>query len=72
MSGSLLLILLLYILLSFYTTQDNLKRDSESKMLIAARQIAASIEQSQYSSKYVEEEAGELLRMASILAAKEL
>jgi len=72
MSGSLLLILLLYILLSFYTTQDNLKRDSESKMLIAARQIAASIEQSQYSSKYVEEEAGELLRMASVLAAKEL
>lgn len=72
MSGSLLLILLLYILLSFYTTQANLKKDSESKMLIAARQVAASIEQSRYSSDYVERQIGEMLRIASILAAKEL
>ncbi len=72
MSGSLLLILLLYILLSFYTTQANLRKDSESKMLVAARQIAASIEQSRYSSEYVERQIGEMLRMAAILAAKEL
>ncbi|MCJ8015189.1 PAS domain S-box protein [Paenibacillus sp. KQZ6P-2] len=72
MSGSLLLILLLYILLSLYTTQANLKKDSESKMLITARQIATTIEQSQYSSDYVEKQLGEMLRMASILAAKEL
>ncbi|MWV47615.1 PAS domain S-box protein [Paenibacillus sp. HJL G12] len=72
MSGSLLLILLLYILLSFYTTQANLKKDSEAKMLVAARQIAASIEQSRYSSDYVEHQIGEMLRMASILAAREL
>lgn len=72
MSGSLLLILLLYILLSFYTTQANLKKDSESKMLVAARQVAASVEQSQYSSDYVQRQIGEMLRMAAILAAKEL
>ncbi|MFU1796971.1 ATP-binding protein [Paenibacillus azoreducens] len=72
MSGSLLLILLIYILLSFYTTQANLKQDSENKMLDVARQVAASIEQSQYSSEYVEKQVGRLLRLASVLAAKVL
>jgi two-component system, sporulation sensor kinase E len=72
MSGSLLLILLVYILLSFYTTQANLKQDSENKMLDAAKQIAASIERSQYSSEYMEIQIGELLKIASITAAKVL
>lgn len=72
MSGSLVIILLLNLILSLYTTQVNLRKDSESKMMIAARQVAVSVEQSQHSSDYVEHQIGELLRMASILAAKDL
>ncbi len=72
MAGSLCLILLLNIILSLYTTQASLRRESERKMLLAARQVAASIEQSQESAGMVERQIGELLHVAAKLAAKEL
>ncbi|MBO2946050.1 PAS domain S-box protein [Paenibacillus sp. F411] len=69
---SVLFILLLNITLSFYTTQENLRKDSEAKMVIAATQIAITVEQTEYSTKYVEGVYSDLLRKASILAAERL
>lgn len=72
MSVSVLFILLLNITLNFYTTQENLRQDSETKMIMAATQIAITVEQTEYSSRYVDGIFGDLLRVASINAANAL
>lgn len=72
MTVSVLIILLLNITLTYYTTQENLRRDSENKMKAVAEQIVYSIEQSNYSSNYVERQISEVLRLTAIMAAKEL
>lgn len=70
--GSVLLILALYQMLYLYTARDNLRQESESNMKMIAMQIAVSVEQSRYSSNYVEYQIAKNLRMAAILAANEL
>ncbi|WP_268794536.1 HAMP domain-containing protein [Paenibacillus sp. DMB20] len=72
MSVSVLFILLLNITLNFYTTQENLRQDSETKMVMAATQIAITVEQTEFSSTYVDGVFGDLLRVASVNAAKAL
>jgi len=70
--GSVLLILALNQTLNLYATRDNLRKESESNMKMVAMQIAVSVEQSRYSSNYVEYQIAQNLRMAAILAAREL
>ncbi|GIO88054.1 hypothetical protein J25TS5_49860 [Paenibacillus faecis] len=41
------------IILSYLTTQDNLRRDSEANMLLTAKQIALAVEQSRSVYEYV-------------------
>ncbi|USB33350.1 ATP-binding protein [Paenibacillus sp. YPG26] len=65
-------LLSLNIILSYFTTQENLRKDSENKIMLTAKQIAIAVEQSGFSSEYVERQMTEKLRMASLLAAKEL
>ncbi|WP_366291946.1 ATP-binding protein [Paenibacillus sp. AN1007] len=72
MSCSVLVILVLNIALSYYTTEENLRQDSENKMVLTAKQIAISVEQNQYSSDYVKRQIGSNLWLASIMAAEEL
>lgn len=72
MSCSVLVILVLNIALSYYTTEENLRQDSENKMVLTAKQIAISVEQNQYSADYVKRQIGNNLWLASIMAAEEL
>lgn len=72
MSCSVLVILILNIALSYYTTEENLRQDSENKMVLTAKQIAISVEQNQYSSDYVKRQIGNNLWLASMMAANEL
>ncbi|PYE42731.1 PAS domain S-box protein [Paenibacillus barcinonensis] len=72
MSCSVLVILILNIALSYYTTEENLRQDSENKMVLTAKQIAISVEQNQYSSDYVKRQIGNNLWLASVMAANEL
>ncbi|MCG7380908.1 PAS domain S-box protein [Paenibacillus sp. ACRSA] len=72
MSCSVLVILVLNIALSYYTTEENLRQDSENKMVLTAKQIAISVEQNQYSSEYVKRQIGSNLWLASVMAAEEL
>jgi len=72
MSCSVLVILILNIALSYYTTEENLRQDSENKMVLTAKQIAISVEQNQYSAEYVKRQIGNNLWLASIMAAEEL
>ncbi|MEY8748491.1 ATP-binding protein [Bacillales bacterium AN1005] len=72
MSCSVLVILVLNIALSYYTTEENLRQDSENKMVLTAKQIAISVEQNQYSSEYVKRQIGNNLWLASVMAAEEL
>lgn len=72
MSLSVCAILGLNMILSFYTSQANLRKDSKAKLMLAAEQIAIAIEQSRYSSEYVESQIGQKLRMAAIMAAEKL
>lgn len=72
MSISVLFILLLNIALNFYTTQENLRQDSETKMTVAATQIAITVEQTEYSFKYVDTIFSDLLWVAAVNAAKSL
>lgn len=72
MSCSVLVILVLNIALSYYTTEENLRQDSENKMVLTAKQIAISVEQNQYSAEYVKRQIGNNLWLASIMAAEEL
>ena len=71
MSCSVLVILVLNIALSYYTTEENLRQDSETKML-TAKQIAIAVEQNQYSSDYVKRQIGNNLWLAAVMAAEEL
>lgn len=72
MSCSVLVILVLNIALSYYTTEENLRQDSETKMVLTAKQIAIAVEQSQSSSEYVKRQIGNNLWLASVMAAEEL
>lgn len=72
MSCSVLVILVLNIALSYYTTEENLRQDSENKMVLTAKQIAISVEQNQYSSDYVRRQIGNNLWLAAVMAAEEL
>lgn len=72
MSCSVLVILVLNIALSYYTTEENLRQDSENKMVLTAKQIAIAVEQSQSSSEYVKRQIGNNLWLASVMAAEEL
>ncbi|MCZ1266520.1 PAS domain S-box protein [Paenibacillus tundrae] len=72
MSCSVLVILVLNIALSYYTTEENLRQDSETKMVLTAKQIAIAVEQSQSSSEYVKRQIGNNLWLASVMAAGEL
>ncbi|WP_379137515.1 ATP-binding protein [Paenibacillus sp. sgz500958] len=70
--GSVLLILVLNQTLNLYAARDNLRKESESNMKMVAMQIAVSLEQSRYSSNYVEYQIADNLRLAAVLAASEL
>lgn len=72
MSCSVLVILVLNIALSYYTTEENLRQDSENKMVLTAKQIAIAVEQNQYSSDYVKRQIGNNLWLAAVMAAEEL
>lgn len=65
-------LLSLNIILSYFTTQENLRKDSENKIMLTAKQIAIAVEQSGFSSEYVERQMTQKLKLASLLAAKEL
>jgi two-component system, sporulation sensor kinase E len=70
--GSVLLILSLNLTLNLYAARNNLRNESLSNMKITALQIAVSVEQSSYSSNYVQQKIAQNLRMTSILASLEL
>ncbi|WP_342437880.1 ATP-binding protein [Paenibacillus sp. FSL L8-0436] len=70
--GSVLLILALNLTLNLYAARDNLRIESENNMKMTAKQIAVSVEQSSYSSNYVQYQLAQNLRMAAILASEEL
>jgi two-component system, sporulation sensor kinase E len=70
--GSVLVILALNQTLNLYAARNNLLHESESNMRMVAMQIALSVEQSRYSSNYVENQIAQNLRMAALLAAAEL
>lgn len=70
--GSVLLILTLNLTLNLYAVRNNLRNESLSNMKITAMQIAVSVEQSSYSSNYVQHKIAQNLRMTSILASLEL
>ncbi|HEY2493624.1 MAG TPA: ATP-binding protein [Paenibacillus sp.] len=72
MSSSVLVILLLNLTLNFYTTQENLRHDTETKMMMTSEQIAVTVKQSQYSANYIEQKIEEVLYMASLIASYEL
>lgn len=72
MSCSVLVILILNIALSYYTTEENLRQDSETKMVLTAKQIAISVEQNQNSLDYVKRQIGNNLWLASVMATEEL
>lgn len=70
--GSVLLILALNLTLNLYTARSNLRSENVSNMKMTAMQIAVAVEQSSYSSNYVEGQIAKNLRMAAILASYEL
>lgn len=70
--GSVLLILALNLTLNLYAARDNLRIESENNMKMTAMQIAVSVEQSSYSSNYVQYQLAQNLRMTAILASEEL
>ncbi|KWX79388.1 ATP-binding protein [Paenibacillus jilunlii] len=70
--GSVLLILALNLTLNLHAARSNLRNESVKNMKMAARQIAVSVEQSSYSSNYVQHQIAQNLRLTAILASKEL
>lgn len=70
--GAVLLILALNLTFNLYTAQNNLRNESINNMQMTAMQMAVSVEQSNYSSNYVEYQIAHNLRMAAIFASKEL
>ncbi|MGN7765655.1 ATP-binding protein [Paenibacillus sp. 22594] len=70
--GSVLLILALNLTLNLHAARNNLRNESVQNMKMTASQIAVSVEQSSYSSNYVQHQIAQNLRLAAILASKEL
>ncbi|WP_238655848.1 ATP-binding protein [Paenibacillus piscarius] len=70
--GSVLLILMLNLTLNLYAARNNLRNESVSNMKITAKQVAVSVEQSSYSSNYVQHKIAQNLRLIAILASNEL
>jgi two-component system, sporulation sensor kinase E len=60
------------IVLSYYSTKENLREDSETKMLATARQIAIEVDQAQTAKTYVEQLIDDKLHLASRAIANEL
>jgi PAS domain S-box-containing protein len=67
-----LLILALNLTFNLYAAQNNLRNESINNMQLTAMQMAVSVEQSNYSSNYVEYQIAHNLRMAAIFASEEL
>ncbi|WP_246553199.1 HAMP domain-containing sensor histidine kinase [Paenibacillus tritici] len=63
---------MLNLTLNLYTARSNLRNESVSNMKITAKQVAVSVEQSSYSSNYVQHKIAQNLRMTAILASYEL
>lgn len=70
--GTVVLILALNLTFNLYTAQNNLRNESVSNMQMTAMQLAVSVEQSNYSSNYVEYQIAHNLRIAAIFASEEL
>ncbi|UQZ34275.1 PAS domain-containing sensor histidine kinase [Paenibacillus sp. PK3_47] len=70
--GSVLIILALNLTLNLYAARDNLRSESVNNMKMTALQIAVSVEQSSYSSNYVQHQIAQNLRLAAIMASEEL
>jgi len=71
-SSTLIAIMLFNIVLSYFSTKENMREDSENKMNATAKQIAIEFEQARTGAEYVEQLIGEKLYMASIAVAREL
>lgn len=71
-SGTLLVIMFFNMMLNYFSTKENLRLDSEEKMMLAAKQIAIAIEQAHFGADYIERILEEKLRLAAVYAAKEL
>lgn len=72
LSGSVLFILLLNIALNYYTTHENLRSDSETKMVLTAKIIGGAIEQTRHSWEAVDKQLGYNLWLSATLAANQL
>ncbi|WP_043890655.1 PAS domain S-box protein [Paenibacillus sp. Aloe-11] len=72
LSGSVLFILLLNIALNYYTTHENLRSDSETKMVLTAKIIGEAIEQTRHSWEEVDKQLGYNLWLSATLAANQL
>lgn len=72
MSVFVLVILLLNLVMNYYTVGKSLKRDSQSKMLLAARQIEGSVERNRSISEKIRRQADYNLLMAARMAALQL
>ena len=72
LSGSVLFILLLNIALNYYTTHENLRSDSETKMVLTAKIIGGAIEQTRHSWEAVDKQLGYNLWLSAMLAANQL
>lgn len=70
--GFMLLLLAANLTLNYYSIRENLVSESEKNMNMAAMQIAVSVEQSGYSSDYVEQQMASSLYLAAVHAASEL
>lgn len=70
--GAVLLILALNLTFNIYAAQNSLRNESVNNMQMTAMQMAVSVEQSNYSSNYVEYQIAHNLRMAAIFASEEL
>lgn len=71
-SSTLLVIMFLNIALSYYSTKENLRTDSETKIMLTAKQIAIEVDQAHKGAAYVEQLLDEKLRLASLYAAQKL
>ncbi|MFD2881919.1 hypothetical protein ACFTAO_48420 [Paenibacillus rhizoplanae] len=64
--------MMLNLTLNLYAARNNLRNESVSNMKITAKQVAVSVEQSGYSSNYVQDKIAQNLRLTAILASYEL
>lgn len=70
--GAVLLILALNLSINLYAARNNLRHENLNNMQMTALQMAAAVEQRDYSSNYVEYQIAQHLRMAAIFISKEL